>query len=87
VDKLAGQHPRLSSPWRRGLSAATIRSPVADAVLGYREVVGRRLHAVFVCVLHDGKLLGLAEHARSHLGYDRRCSGANPRSDFRTIRC
>ena len=68
-------------------NVATIRSPVVDAVLGYGEVVGRGLHAVFVCVLHDCKLLGSAEHARPHVEYDRRSSGANPRGDFRTIRC
>ena len=59
---------------RRGFQLAPIQSSVVNAVLGHGEVVGRRLHAVLIGVLHDGELLGTAQHARFrvvHLGFIR----------------
>ena len=44
-----------------------VRPPVVDAVLGHGEMVGRRLHAVLIRVLHDGELLLMAQHARLRL--------------------
>jgi len=83
--------PGWRSAFRRnGFPPASIRSPVADAVLGHGEVVGCRLHAVLIRVLHDGELLGMTEHARLrvvHLECDRRRSGGRPRANFRAISC
>jgi len=44
-----------------------VRPPVVDAVLGHGEMVGRRLHAVLIRVLHDRELLRMAQHARLRL--------------------
>ena len=52
-------------------------------MLGYGEVVGGRLYAMLIRVLDDDKLLGVADHARLHLEYDRLSFG----DDFRTISC
>jgi len=63
--------PCWRSASRRGFQLAPIQPPVADAVLGHGEVVRRCLHAVLIGVLHDGELLGTAQHARFrvvHLG-------------------
>ena len=70
-----------------GFLTATIRSPVADPVLGHGEVVCRCLHAVLIRVQHDGKLLSTAENARLHREHEGRNSGTHPFAEFRPISC